>query len=226
MKKLLALFLMMTMLVLASATVFAENGGFYESASRPGPEIVEGENEDEDCEADLIITSWADRFNLPEDIRLKMEEAYASILNCTDLTKLCEDLAKLAKKLKIPASNLAVSDLFDISYINCGTHDEHGYFDIVLKAETLNKFVALLHLNGEKWELVKDAQVKDLNGEKHLYFSIDDFSPFAIIVNTGEETEDPGKPGDTSNVPAYIIIMTVSALSIAVIAYKSKKKRV
>ena len=65
----------------------------------------------------------------------------------------------------------------------CTDHDDHDNFEVVLAAETLENFVALLHMKSDgTWELIENA---DVTGEgTHLTFTVDSFSPFAIVVNT------------------------------------------
>ncbi|MBR7132405.1 MAG: LPXTG cell wall anchor domain-containing protein [Clostridia bacterium] len=222
MKKLLALFIALVMVIGVNLTAIAAPGKFVSSPSgNSAPELIEFSNESEDCDADLVITPYSERHTLPEEMRQKFEEAYKDILEATDLTKLCTALATLAKDKGIPAGDLAISDLFDIYYINCGDHDDHGYFDIVIKPEALAGFVALLHLKNGNWELVKSAKVT--NNGTHLAFRVDDFSPFAIVVDTGESSDLP-QTGDNSNIALYIVIMVAAAISLVVIWKKSKKQ--
>lgn len=222
MKKLLALCLAIIMVMSIGLTAFAAPGKFVSSPSgNSAPEFIEASNESEDCDADLVITPYSERHTLPEGMRQKFEEAYKDILESADLTKVCAALAALAKEKNIPVSDLAISDLFDIYYINCGDHDDHGYFDIVIKPEALAGFVALLHLKDGNWEIVKSAKVT--NNGTHLTFRVDDFSPFAIVVDTGDGSNMP-QTGDNSNIALYIVIMVAAAISLVVIWKKSKKQ--
>ena len=92
-------------------------------------------------------------FKLSESIKKKMENAYKSISETSDLTVLNDDLAELVKDLSILGTDLAVSDLFDISMSDCDDHDLHGSFKLKLKAQTLENFVGLLHCENGVWEL-------------------------------------------------------------------------
>lgn len=223
MKKLLAICLTIVMLMSFSVIAFAAPDNFVSSPSgQSAPEIIDFSVESEDCYAGLEITPYSERDDLPEEIREQFEKAYEQIVSATDLTALNADLAKVAKDLGIPAENLAVSELFDVRYINCAEHEGHGYFDIVLKPETLKGFVGLLHLNGESWELIKNAKVEE-NG-KHLVFSVDDFSPFAIVVNTEEKGASAPSTGEIVNIAIYAVIMIVSAVALVFVCVKFRKK--
>lgn len=227
MKKVLAISLMVLMVVCMSLTAFAAPGEFVQSPSNNGaPALVSAKCSAEGCTAELIITPFIDRDELPEDLRLLIEKAYKDIANCDNLVDLCSELADIAKSLNAPETNLAVSDLFDIRYVNCDAHDDHGYFDIVLKSETFNSFVTLMHLSDEGWEIIDNAKVKEVNGEYHLIFSIDDFSPFAIVVNSSVIADKNPHTGDTNSVYFFAVLMVVSALAIAVLAKKNRKQTV
>ncbi len=221
MKKILSVVLALFIFMSMGLTVFAAPGTFLESPSNnPAPELTEATNESEDCTADVVITGYSDRENLSDELRKQLDDAYGSIASATDLTKLNDDLAKIAKDKNIPGSSLAVSELFDMHYIDCETHDEHGNFIITLKPETLKNFVGLMqYINGE-WKLVKNAKV--INGNQ-LSFKVKDLSAMAIVVNP-----DADKPstqtGDNSKIIIYIVIMAISAAAIAIIMVRSKKQ--
>ena len=218
MKKVLALCLTLVMVVALAVPAFAGLGGFVSSPSgNSAPQLKDYYNEDHECTASLVITSYADRYTLDDETRAMIEEAYGTIVGTDDVTTLNADLAKLAKDMKIDPSKLAVSDLFDISYYSCPQHSEHGKFFITISAETLKNFVGLMHYDGENWELISDAKIED--GD--LVFSVDDLSPFAIVVDTSA-----GSPitGDFSNIGFYAVVMVVSAVALVVVAVKLKKR--
>jgi hypothetical protein len=158
---------------------------------------------------------------LSQTLQELLKQAYDSVKDSKDISKLNAELAKLAKDKKIKGENLAVSDLFDINIEGCTEHDDHDKFTIVLKADTLKNFVALLHMNKDgKWELVKDAKV---NGDK-LEFSIDGFSPFAIVVDTTTSTNAP-LTADNTTIYFVVGIVAVAALAILVVAAKNRKQK-
>lgn len=223
MKKIIAICLMLAMVFVLSFNVFAAPDGFVSSpSSNKAPEVIEFDPADEDCTARLVITPYSEKDELTGAILQLFEKAYASIIDAKDISKLNEELAKLASSMKIKGENLAVSDLFDIHVTGCDYHDEHVDFDITLKADTLKRFVGLLHMNKDgKWELVKDARVTH-DGD-HLEFSVDSFSPFAIVV----DTTDTNAPLTADNNIIYVVvaIVAISALAVLVIAVKSKKQK-
>ena len=226
MKKVLAICLMMVMVLSMSVNVFAASGGFVSSPSvNPAPKVVDFDPSDEECTAQLVITPYGDRHDLSDVLRAMLEKAYNSIVNSDDLTKLNAELAKIAADKNIVGTDLAVSDLFDIHVTGCDYHDEHVDFDITLDVDTLSHFVGLLHMNKDGvWELVTDAEV--VNNGEHLKFSVDSFSPFAIVVDASSGTLDAPQTGDNSMIHIYAIIMVVSALAIVVITVKSRKQKV
>lgn len=218
MKKALSLALTLLMVITMCLPVFAGPGRFITSPSGvDAPELIEFENSNDACNAKVVITAFADRHTLDDATRQKMEKAYNDIVNATDLANLNADLAALAKTMKIDSGKLAVSDLFDISYVDCADHDGHGYFTVTLKPETVKNFVGLMHLNGDNWELVKDAKVEGNN----ITFTVEELSPFAIVVDTSA-----GSPitGDFSNVGFYVVLMAVSAIALILIVFKLKKR--
>ncbi len=212
---LLAVFAILTATLSASAA-----GIFLESVSvQEGPTIIEGVNEDEDCDAELIVTPYSKRHLLEEQIRSKLELAYSQISSTNNLASICAAMADVAGYYGIDTSDVVVSDLFDISSSGCDNHEEHGYFRITLACENLDKFVGLMHLSENGWEVVEDAKVE--NDGKYLVFKVKDLSPFAIAV---QKEEQPSKPGDASNTWTFAIIMVVSAAAIVVLGYNLKKK--
>lgn len=221
MKKVLAICLVMMMMAVMSITAFAAPNGFVSSPSANAtPEIIEFKAADDDCTAKLVIIPHAEKDELPETLRKMFDKAYNEIVSAKDLTTLNAGLADLAKELDVAGSDLAVSDLFDIHVTGCDNHEGHTDFDVTFAADTLSHFVALLHMNANgEWEIVKDAKVTN-NGE-HLQFSVDSFSPFAIVVDAGSQTP---QTGDNSPIYVYAAIMAAAAIALVVILVKSKKK--
>lgn len=226
MKKVLAICLMMVMVVSMSVTSFAAPNGFVSSPSgNTEPRVVSFKPRDGGCTGVLDIVPYSERDTLSDEHRKLIEKAYEEIVDTEDLTSLNTDLSEIAADKEIEGDDLAVSDLFDMVVTGCDDHDGHIGFDIVLKANTLDKFAALLQMNeGGKWELVKDAKVTG-NGEQ-LEFSVDILSPLAIVVDVGNSATDAPQTGDNAMVYVYAIVMAVSALVISVIAVKSRKQRV
>lgn len=221
MKKVLAICLALVMLATISVTAFAELGGFVASPSgNQAPELISGTNESEDCEAGLVITAYGKKSELPEETRKKLEEAYDIIVETKDLSKLTAGVKAAADEAGVDVGNLAVSDMFDISATDCGSHEDHGHFDIAIKHEYLENFVCLLHYYNGEWRIVEDAKIND---EGHLEFTEKDFSPFAIVVDTGAGSPQTG--GNDNHIWIYIAIMVVSATALYFIWKKSKKQR-
>ncbi len=223
MKKAFTIVLAMVLTLVLSVSVCAAPGQFVNSPSNnTAPTLISVEKGNDDCTAELIITPFSERHLLPADLKTLIEKAYGEIANSTDLTTLNADLAAVAAAQKIDGTNLKVSDLFDIRYEGCENHDETHTFNIVLSADTLHRFVGLLHMNLDgEWELIKNAKVTN-NGE-NLSFSVSDMSPFAIVVDTSDAEGDSPQTGNITDIAIYGALMLVSALAIVVLVVKSKK---
>ena len=222
MKKLLIICITAVLVLSMSVSAFAA-GGFVSSPSgNTAPSLVEGSNSSPECNSPLQITAYGDRSDLPEDTRKKIEEAYTMIAGVKDLSVLNSGINDLAKALGINVSDLAVSDLFDISAGDCdGNHADHGHFDITLKSDYLKNFVCLLHYYNGEWRIVKDAKVTN-NGE-HLEFDEKEFSPFAIVVAT---TDIPDAPKSSAGLVIGIVagVVVVAGAAVAAVYYFKKKK--
>jgi len=223
MKKILVFVMAIIMSLTVSITAFAAPNGF---AISPGaniaPELVEYDKESLDCLATLIITAYADRASLPADIRADLEKAYNDIVTANNLSDICAELVSVAQTLGIETKNLAVSELFDVSYFNCDDHDGHGGFSLKIKSQSLQGFVGLLHKNGDAWELVKNATL-DPDGI-HLSFTVDSLSPFAIVVETDDGSEKPPHSGDSFPFAAVFAFVAASALTVVLVVGAKKKK--
>lgn len=223
MKRFLALCIAVILVLSVSISAFAGPGNFVNSPSNnSGPVLVEGENESEDCEAKLVVTPFKDRDKLPAEIRALIEKAYQIIASGIDLTSLNAKFAAFVAGLGLKGSDLAVSDLFDVTYYNCDTHDYHGYFRIKLNSDALRNFVGLLHYHNGEWEFIENARV--LPDGETLEFSVEDFSPFAIVVDKSKGSAISPTTGEENYFVTEAVIISVVALGI-VAALGFKKKR-
>lgn len=183
MKKVLMICLIIAMAFSLALPAFANAGGFVSSPSKnQAPDLIEGKNEDDDCVAKLEIVSYADREQLPEEDRAKLEAAYTQIMGVEYLDQLNSEITGVAEKSGVLVEDLAVLDMFDISATECAEHNTHGHFSITIEPEILKNFVCLLHYYDGKWNIVEDVKVTG-NGTR-LEFTEDTFSPFAIVVSS------------------------------------------
>ena len=211
MKKLLSVFLALTMVMCFCVTAMAE-GGFVSSPSgNKGPEVLESTNE-------VVITPFGDRATLAEDERKQLEEAYESINSATNLVNLNKELEDIAKLNDLLTSDLAVSDLFNIS------SEKGGAQSITLKADTFKNFVALMtYVNGE-WKIVKGAKLQD----GKLIFTAEHFGPYAVVVNKGSTTSPQTGINEVaqnsgSSLAVYGVVMLISACGALIMWKKSKR---
>lgn len=220
MKKALAIILALVIVVCAGVMAFAE-GGFVSSPSgNDAPTIVEIIYEDGSCRPRVVVTPYADREDLEDEKEDDMNEAYTEIYSNKDLTQICPGLKEVSVKLGKNYLNFAVSDLFDVSLYHNLPHNFCGSITIKLEAETLKNFVALLHRNANgKWEVVPDVIINA--AESTLTFSAQDFSPYAIVVDTAADSA----PNTGSNIYIPAIVMFVSAVSLVAVLISLKKKQ-
>lgn len=223
MKKIITVFLIFTLVMSTVMAIAAAPGKFLESPStNQAPELISFDSESDDCLSQIIVTAYANRDQLSEESRKAIEDAYKLILESNVTGALDEVLKPFADSLGVSISDLAVSDLFDIGATDCSNnHDEHGHFDIVLKASTLDNFVCLLHFYNGEIRVVTGAQVTQ-NGE-HLEFTEKEFSPFAIVVNTA--AQEPITPPTGDGYLVFAAVAAVAALILLVLVVKQKKDR-
>ncbi len=182
MKKIITLVLAITLVFVSGIYAFAVPAGFTESPTNETPSLDSFENEDPNCTAEIVVTTYPNIEDLIEAKQQELRDAYNEIVNNHPV--FAKILAKLAELLNIDVNRLAVSEVFDVSYYESGSHDNHGAFTITIKAKNLDKFAGLLHRHNGNWVIVENAKV---NGDT-LTFTVDDLSPFAIVVDTGATT--------------------------------------
>lgn len=218
MKKFLAVFLAMVMMISASVMAFADGGFISSPSGNAAPVVVEVVYDENSCEARIVVTPYADRDELSEDKKEEIDGAYDEISENENLVDLCAPLAGVAESLGVDSLHLAVSDLFDISCYHEGDHDYCGTITITLSSETINHFVALLHRNEGSWEVVSNVTVD--RDACTISFSLEKFSPFAIVVDSSAIVPDTG-----DNIYILAGIMFVAAVSLVAVLVNLKKKK-
>lgn len=221
MKKALAICLALVMAVSAAMMVFAAPGGFVSSPSgNEAPVIITVSYEDGSCNPKVVVTPYSERDTLEEEKEDDMNEAYDEIAANKNLSGLCSELSSVAATKNIPVSRLAVSDLFDISAYHNGDHDFCGSITVKVGTEALRNFVALLHRDADgTWEVVPGVIVNVEEGT--ITFSADDFSPYAIVVDTGSNAI----PDTGADIYIPAIAMIASAVSLVFVLFSMKKKQ-
>lgn len=222
MKKVLAVCLAIIMVVSAGVFAFAQ-GGFVSSPSgNSAPIIIEINYDANSCRPKIVVTAYADRETLDDKKEDDMNAAYDEIASNKDLTILMPFLKEVAISKSLNPFHFAVSDLFDISAYHAFPHSYCGNVTIKLSSETLSRFVALVHRTASgEWELIPNVILNV--AEETITFSINDFSPFAIVVDTSvEDVPDTG-----NNLLIYIpaAIMVISGVSLLGVLISLKKKK-
>ena len=218
MKKLIAICLSLIIMASATVTAFAAPANFWGSPSgKPAPEIISVTTSDSTT-VQLVLTPYSERKDMSDAQIALIEKAYNSIANAKSLTELNADLAAAVAKLAIESKYLAVINLFDLNLAG-DNQAQNVKLQITLAVDGLENFVGLLHMNKDGvWELVADAAV-DASG-KNLVFTADDFSPFAIVVDT---TGESPKTGDSVMIISTIVL-SVSVIALGVVTFKRKKQ--
>ncbi len=213
MKKFFVLMFVCALALTLSLTALA-GGAFVASPSaQRAPELVAAENASDACRAQIVITSYADRASLGEAGAAAMAAAYAEIAATADLGAMTSALASLADELDIPSTDFAISDLFDVSYTNCESHDAHGAFTVTVKPVSAENACGVLHYVDGEWELLS-CEVED--GE--ITFVADSLSPFAIVVHNGLPD------GFQWWILIVIVAVLVVAAAVVVVVVLKKKK--
>ena len=224
---LIALFVVATALILTLQT-FAASGVFVSSPSgKAAPELIEGVNEDSECVAEVEICAYSDRDALSEADKSKLEAAYKSIVNADDLADLNEKLGELANTLQISSDKLAVSDLFNVGYSDCASHNDHGKFSVKIKPVVIDNFACLMYYDGSAWVVVENVVVDE--DEATITFDMSDPAPYAIVVHDGSAVipDDGGSIGVVAVVVAsFFAFGIVAAAIVFFIIYKMSKKKV
>ena len=216
MKKIFAVIL--TAVMFASLALSGFAASFVSSPStNAAPTLDSFDFEDDTCVADIVITPYSKRDTLSAEGKAALEAAFNEIKASDDVSALNADLAALAQTKGIKNGKyLAVSDLFDVSAVGCNVHSDHGKVTVKLSAETLGKFVGLLHYKDGAWELVSGATVSG----NSLTFTVDSLSPFAVVVDA---TPDVPPTGDSG---IYVLIaVALASLIAAVICFKKAKEK-
>ena len=168
----------------------------------------------------IVLTPLVDTETLDEDAKNQLLGAYDKLKEEQDIITLSEELKKIAENKKIPAKNLIVKDLFDISIEG---EFKGNVITITLTADQLTNFVGLMHYQDGKWTLIDDAKV--VNGNQ-LTFSKDalgatgSIGSFAIIVDSGA----PTSPETGVQLPFALIAVAVMFAGAAVVFFVKSKK--
>ncbi len=215
MKRLVSILIALTIVMSVSVTAFADI--FIGSPSMKRARIRSFVPGSPDCQAEVYLTPYADRNTLDAERVADLEQAYDEIKAAASVVDLNAGLAVLAERLGVPVANLAVADLFDISFRNCGheEHQQHGEFTITIEPETMKNFAGLIHFWNEDWEIVETTAA-----DGTVTFKITSFSPFAVVVYRDETAPDTG---DTTNISFWGMMMAASATAMVVCYKKSKK---
>ena len=224
MKK-IVLFVMVLALTLSWSLAVSAN--FVPSIeAKPAPE-VSGATDEAGEAIQMVIVSLANKDELPEEAKQALETAYNQIVNAKDISEVSatikEQIEELAENAGVKAEDLVASDLFDLSPENLGEATENGEYNVSLAVPSLKNFVCLLHYVDGEWEVVSNAKVS-ADG-KNLEFSVDGFSPFAIITASPDAVVDPARKPVPLVVWILIGILVGALIDVAIIFFMEKKAK-
>ncbi len=227
--------LILSIALVATLSVAAFAAGFVSSPSKEAP-IVSVVEPSDPADANITIgsTSYNDRADLPEELRVQFEKAYEEIAKNEDLTALNSDVAAIADQNGVKASELAVSDLFNVS----ASDKTNGSFKLSVDAQNLDNFAALMcYTEAGEWVVIEDAKVE--NGK--LVFNTEVFGAFAVVVKAEKAPADtsapapvdPNKPapsdpdapqtGDYVEFVVYAAIISAVVIALVVVISKTRK---
>lgn len=178
---------------------------------------------------ELVITPVAKKQDAPTaGITQNLDRAETQIKRAEELTDLTPDLREALDEAKQDAlassaiqnvriDDLAVSDLFDVTYLVNGKETPIGEgnkitFTIKTNLTKDETFFVMHNYKDNEWEMVEDVKLAD-NG--NLTITVDSLSPFAIIVDkTAYLTPDPAGPSSpkTGEMPNYAYLASTVAL--------------
>lgn len=181
MKKLIVVALVLAMAfavpTAALADVFISSPGTHDA-----PTLVDAKFTPADWDGEIIVTPFSKRDTLPEEELEKLMDAYDEIKAADAAVDLHEELEEIADDLGVAGDKLAVSTLFNVH----ATKEGLEAATLTLSSDKFENLVALLHYNGEEWEIV-DTTVDGTN----VTFTTEDFSPYAAVVATDAIPDAP-----------------------------------
>ena len=241
MKKILLFLSVLLVIVGVTTPLLAEGDPFVPSIGVRADVIIEGGEyifdgkatsmkfeEEDHCWTEVIVTPYVYKDTIEsENSRDLMAIAYEMILNTPRVVDLDpEEITNVAHSLGVEIDDLVIRDLFDITKYHRTTsniHDEglhQKYIEITLKTQTLKDFVCLLHYKDGSWNVVDSARV--IIDENHLYLSVDELSPFAIVVATDYKYV---APVHSCCIWHWLILLTTLITILITIVFMRKKKK-
>ena len=139
----------------------------------------------------IVVTPYLKKDTIvSSESRIEITERYNEIASALSITEYTPLVAPEAAKLGLDAAECYVADMFDMTFYHVvgTTYTEvhnHGEVRITLTDDVFEKFACLLHYNKGTWEVVTTVKHVESN---EISFTINDFSPFAIVVNSKTPT--------------------------------------
>lgn len=236
MKKLISVMVLLAFCLVLACPAFAADDTFVPSISyKDGPEIIDGEMNEEDVGPCLVVTSIKGAAEKTTDIYQEDRDLLLSVYEQLDngtMTLPLEGAGSMARTGGSTKKYYVIRELVDVSFMKTTCQEaEHGHkqwlaqdnttitikFDLGVTADT--KVHVLTYIDG-KWDFIKSVTN---NGDGTLTCVFDDICPVAFCVET--ESRDPSQTGDVDRekLILWFVLMAVSTAAIVVLAANRRK---
>ncbi len=204
MKKLLAIFLTLTLVFVLGVNAVAVESSVEETSEESS--FVESPVVGDDVILidatltgstvlfDLFVTSYNNRELLADYQQKMLEDAFADISASEDLSELVGNIGEV---LSVPSEALAIGTLFFTHVVQIARVAATGEYVIEVKCDGLDRFAGLLNYTDETWSVVESAEI---NEDGNLVFITEALDVFAVVLDTSEEdTSDVEDTSDSSD---------------------------
>lgn len=237
MKKLICIVVVLAFCLALACPAIAADDTFVPSISyKDGPEIIEGEMDEEDVGPCLVVTSIKGAVEKTTDIYQSDRDLLLSVYEQLDngtMTLPLEGTGSMARTGGTTKKYYVIRELVDVSFMKTTCQEaEHGHkqwlaqdnttitikFDLGVKADT--NVLVLTYIDG-KWDFIESVTN---NGDGTLTCVFEDICPVAFCVET--ESKDPSQTGDIDRekLILWFVLMAVSTAAIVVLAVNRRKQ--
>ena len=171
-------------------------------------------NEDpRDNGKELVLVTYENRFVLPDDQRIAMEDTYDDLVNKTNETGVQDVIEEVAKDIGKTPEDMQYEVIFNM-HIDSTVPNE-GAYNVTMNIGETKGFKALLcwNMTTGEWEIV-DVEISD--DKSQIFFRKKDFGTFVIL-------SDNTVTGDHSAVALWAMLVSVSVFLLAVVLLRKRR---